>query len=327
MIRIRALLPLLLPLAAPAALPPFTTADARLAYDTAAGLVRACTPRVSGTPEAVRAAAWLRARVGAGASVDLFRANIYDTTHDFANVLLEIPARDPAAPWVILLSHFDTAPNIKPRFEGANDGASTSGLLVALAHLLRRAPEKPRFNLLLAWLDGEECRIAYMPRDGFQGSKRLLEQTRRQKRAVKAVICLDMLGDRDLNIELPANSTPALRDATLRAAAAAGLSDRVTRNDAILVKDDHSAFYDAGYPAIDLIDFDYGSARGKNDYWHTSADSLDKISAESLHAAGRLVVALLGELSAVRDCGKLSALLNGSEDDNGKRRSEDASAD
>ena len=128
-----------------------------------------------------------------------------------------------------------------------------------------------------------------------------------------------MLGDRDLNIELPANSTPALRDATLRAAATAGLSRCVTRNDAVLIKDDHSAFYDAGYPAIDLIDFDYGSARGKNDYWHTSADSLDKISATSLHAAGRLVVALLGELSAAGDCAKLSAFRNESEGDNGKR--------
>ncbi len=295
----RSLLPVLALVLQPVVAAPltFTAADAQFAYETAAGLVRDCTPRVSGTPESVRAAAWLCARVGAGAEVDRFRANIYDKSHEFANVLLELPGRDPAAPWIILLSHFDTAPNIKPRFEGANDGASTSGLLVALARSLRRATEKPRFNLLLAWLDGEECRIAYMPRDGFQGSKRLVEQTRRRRRPVKAVICLDMLGDRDLNIEIPANSTPSLRDATLRAAAAAGLADRVTRNDAIVVKDDHTAFLDAGYPAIDLIDFDYGSARGRNDYWHTSADSLDKISAESLHAAGRLVAALLGDLA------------------------------
>lgn len=275
----------------------FTASDAKVAYETAAGLVRDCTPRVAGTLGARRAAAWLALRAGPQAELDRFRDHIYDDVHDFANVMLRMPGRDPAAPWIILISHFDTAPNAGDGFEGANDGASTSGLLVALADVLRRAPEKPRANILLAWTDAEECRIAYMPRDGFQGSKRLLRRVREAQWPVKAVICLDMLGDRDLNIEIPANSTPALRREALRAAEAAGVADKVALRDSIVVKDDHSAFYDAGYPALELIDFDYGSARGKNDYWHTPQDTMDKVSEASLLASGRLVVELLNRLA------------------------------
>lgn len=275
----------------------FTASDAKVAYDTAAGLVKDCTPRDAGTPSALRAAAWLSIRAGARAEIDRFRAPIYDEVHDFANVLLEMPGADPNAPWIILISHFDTAPKVGKGFEGANDGASTSGLLVALAGMLRHAAERPRANILLAWTDAEECRIAYMPRDGFQGSKRLLERVRAAKWTVKAVICLDMLGDRDLNIEIPANSTPALRREALKAAEAAGVADKVALRDSIVVKDDHSAFYDAGYPALELIDFDYGSARGRNDYWHTPQDTMDKISEASLLASGRLVAELLNRLA------------------------------
>ena len=63
-----------------------------------------------------------------------------------------------------------------------------------------------------------------------------------------------------------------------------------------MVKDDHSAFLDLGYPAIDLIDFDFGSAPGRNDYWHTPADTMDKVSEESLLTAGRLAAELINLL-------------------------------
>ena len=282
----------------------FTEADAKAAYAAAAGLVRDCTPRDAGTPGALRAAAWLCRRAGPRAALDRFRDHVYEDVHTFANVLLEVPGRAAQAPWVILISHFDTAPKAGKGFEGANDGASTSGLLLALADVLRRAPERPRANILLAWTDAEECRIAYMPRDGFQGSKRLLRRVRAAGWKVKAVICLDMLGDRDLNIEIPANSTPALRQEALRAARAAGVADKVSLRDGVVVKDDHSAFYEAGYPALELIDFDYGRARGLNDYWHTPQDTMDKISEASLLASGRLVAELLNRLAYEAPCGE-----------------------
>jgi len=273
----------------------FTAADAQLAYRTAAGLVKDCTPRNAGSIRGRLAAEWILdhvSRTGVDATLDVFTAPVYADTAQFANVVVELPGTDPKAPWVVVMSHFDTAPNVAPGFEGANDGASTTGLLVALAGVLRRAG-RARDNVMLVWTDAEECRIAYVERDGFQGSKHLVETLRRKGRAVKAAICLDMLGDRDLRIDLPANSTPALVKLTLMAAKTAGMAEKVSVCDSVVVKDDHSAFLEAKCPAIDLIDLTYGSAEGANDYWHTTKDTLDKISEESLLSSGRLVAELL----------------------------------
>ena len=57
--------------------------------------------------------------------------------------------------------------------------------------------------------------------------------------------------------------------------------------------DDHTPFLDVGIPCVDLIDFNYGP---ENSYWHTPADTLDKISPQSLEKTGKLVLAVLAEL-------------------------------
>ena len=273
----------------------FTPADAKFAYDEAAGLVRAHTPRHAGTIRGRLAAGWLLDRVsrtGVDASLDTFTARTPDGDRNFSNVMVELAGQDPTAPWIVLMSHFDTAPNVGQGFEGANDGASTSGLLIALTAALRRAGPQ-RDNIALVWTDAEECRHEYGPDDGFQGSKRLVDVFRERRRPVKAAICLDMLGDRNLDIVIPGNGDRALRRIAKAAADRAGLAQCVTMRDDLVVKDDHQAFLDAGCAAVDLIDFDFGSAPGRNDYWHTPADTLDKISEASLLKAGRLAAELL----------------------------------
>lgn len=280
----------------------FTPADATNAYEAAAGLVSNCTPRDAGTIRGRLAANWILDRVsrcGVDASLDKFRAATPAGERDFANVVVEFPGTNPGAPWIVFMSHFDTAPNIGKGFEGANDGASTSGLLIALAAAIRRAgPEALKAPVALVWMDGEEHQIAYTDRDGFQGSKRMAAEFKRRGRKVRAAVCLDMLGDRDLHVSIPSNSTPALsRLALLAASREAGLADRVSpMENNLAVLDDHVAFLEAGFPAIDLIDFHYGSAPGLNDYWHTSADTLDKLSIDSLSLSGRLAVSLLSLL-------------------------------
>ena len=120
----------------------------------------------------------------------------------------------------------------------------------------------------------------------------VLRDLRERGRSVRAAICLDMLGDRNLDIILPANSDPRLVRLALQAAQTTGFG-RIRHCDDIVVKDDHSAFHDAGLPALDLIDFEFGSAPGLNDYWHTPQDTLDKISSASLLASGRLAAELV----------------------------------
>lgn len=275
----------------------FQASDAKDAFAVASDFVRDCTPRDAGTIRGRIAANWLMdraSRTGVDASVDPFRADTPDGERAFANVTVEFKGTRENAPWIVLISHFDTPPNIGKGFQGANDGASTSGLLVALANAIRRAGPQ-RDNIALIWTDAEECRVAYAKNDGLQGAKRAVALFKERKRAVKAAIGLDMLGDRDLHIRMPANGTMQLQNAVFKAAERAGLQGLVSLG-TDTVKDDFSVFLDAGCPAVDLIDFDYGSAPGRNDYWHTVNDTMDKICEESLLKSGMLVAELLNML-------------------------------
>jgi Zn-dependent M28 family amino/carboxypeptidase len=282
---------------ASAAVVNFTLDDARSAYAIASEFVRDCTPRDAGTIRGRLAANWIMDRVsrtGVDAAVDSFKADSPNGIKNFANVVVEFPGSKPKAPWIVLISHFDTPPNIGKGFEGANDGASTTALLIALAKAIRRAGQLPD-NIMLLWTDAEECMVSYSDNDGFQGAKHALKGFKDRKRAIKAAIGLDMLGDRDLHIEMPLNGTVPLQNAVFEAARRAGLEGLVSVSKDI-VKDDFMIFYEAGCPAINLIDFRFGSAPGKNDYWHTSEDKMDKISEESLLKSGMLVAELLNML-------------------------------
>ena len=282
----------------------FTPADATNAFNVASNFVAACTPRDAGTMRGRLAANWLLERVsrcGADAVVDAFSAPVPTGKADFANVVVDFPAGD-SEEWIVVMSHFDTAPGIGGAFQGANDGASTCGILVALAGLIREAgPGWRKHPVSLVFTDGEEKRFAYSENDGLQGSRRLASFYKNHPtRKVRAAICIDMLGDRNLNISIPHNGTRSLKTLAIRAAAKAGVRKYVSlRNDMLSVIDDHQAFLEAGFPAIDLIDFSYGSAAGLNDYWHTPQDTIDKVSPASLEKAGKLLAEMLNELQSV----------------------------
>ena len=270
----------------------FTPADARLSLSTAERLVSTCTPRDAGTIRGrIAANHLLDAASASGADVrrDVFRAKTPTGEREFTNLYAQFKSEDPDARWVILVSHYDTKPGI--RCPGANDGASTSGLLVGIASAFSNW-EKPRGNLLLVWTDGEECIRSYSENDGLWGSRRAVEYVARRGMQVQAVICLDMLGDRDLAISVPANGNPVLAKIAVAAARKAGYPGLV-RPMADHVKDDHVPFLEKGYKAIDLIDFSYGP---ENSFWHTPDDTIDKISAESLFKSGRIVVEMLNIL-------------------------------
>ena len=269
----------------------FSQADANLAFKTATDLVENHTPRDSGTTRSMLAANYLLdAASAAGADVrrDMFVAKTPKGERRFTNLVASFK-RSPDAPWVVLVSHYDTKTGVD--CPGANDGASTSGLLVALAGVLYNHRTQ-NDNVMLIWTDGEECMNAYVEDDGLWGSRHAAKSLKESGVKVKAVICLDMLGDKDLHVSIPKNSSPALSKIALAAAKKAGVADKVSRGD-LLVKDDHVPFLEAGFKSIDLIDFEYGSAPGLNDYWHTAKDTVDKISEESLFTAGKLVAGML----------------------------------
>ena len=270
----------------------FTPEDARIAYQGARGLVEECTPRDAGTIRGRIAANHIHdaaSAVGADVRRDVFKAMTPKGEKEFTNLYAEFKCADPDARWVVLVSHYDTkAGSGSP---GANDGASTAGLLVGLANAFSNLTD-PKGNLLLVWTDGEECMEVYGPNDGFWGSKRAAEYLASRELKVQAVICLDMLGDKDLQISVPSNGTQTLAKIAVHAARRAGYPELVKPMKE-LVKDDHVAFLDKGFRAIDLIDFEYGP---DNAYWHTDKDTMEMVSEESLLKSGKVVAELLNIL-------------------------------
>ncbi|MCX6997833.1 MAG: M28 family peptidase [Kiritimatiellaeota bacterium] len=287
-----------------------TAFDGQRALDEVRRLV-ALGPRDAGTPGAARAADYLQGRLrelGVEATVAAFHDAAPGGAVIFRNVLGKLPGAGGGL--IILGSHYDTKAGLGPDFQGANDGGSSTGVLLEIARVaagpwrdaVRRARRQAALTLPEIWLvffDGEECRVRYGPHDGFHGSRQLARQlvTDGRAREVLAMVLLDMVGQRDVRLTLPHNVTPDLAVKVLNAAAREGVREKIALL-ADSVGDDHVAFIDAGMPAVDLIDFQYGSAPGLNDYWHTAADRLDKLSPASLQLAGRVTLRLVGDLVA-----------------------------
>lgn len=272
------------------------------AFDGAKALDEAKTivelgPRDAATPGSRAAANYLRDRLRAfevEASIDEFKALSPKGEVAFMNVIGRLSGRGEGR--VILGSHYDTKSGIGGTFQGANDSASSSAALLELARVLARGPKLP-VEVLFVFFDGEECMTYYGSSDGLHGSrhfaKKLIDEG--PTGDIKAMILLDMIGDRDLTVTIPRNSTPALVALVFEAAQEEGVREKFSLHP-LQIGDDHDPFFSAGIPAIDLIDFQYGSAPGRNDYWHTEEDRIDKISAESLETVGRVVLRMMNRL-------------------------------
>lgn len=282
--------------------PPFTldesSFDAHQAFAEVDAFVN-IGPRVSGTDGAKKAADYLLQRltaIGIPAELQTFLARGPLGTTTFHNVIGFLPGDRPDI--LVVGSHFDTKYGIEG-FLGANDSGSSSGLLLELGRVWKASMGNSRDHptLRLVFFDGEECRHRYGAHDGFHGSKAYVEALEKngEIERVHAMILLDMIGDRDLSVTIPRNSTPALALLAFQAATAVGHREAFSWHEAD-IGDDHVAFLNAGIPAIDLIDFEFGSAPGKNDYWHTPEDTMDKISVESLDTVGRVTLHMLQRL-------------------------------
>jgi glutaminyl-peptide cyclotransferase len=256
------------------------------AFDGAAALrhverLVAIGPRVAGSPGGVRARQYivdtLRA-AGATVRVEPFDA---DTPHGrlpMANVVAVVPGRRPDV--ILIAGHYDTKWFRELKFVGANDGGSSAALLIELARRLRERPHE--YTYWIAWFDGEEARESWTPVDSLYGSRRMATDLEKARRLPRALIVVDMIGDRDLGIRREAASTPWLTDIIWASAARLGYHASFLP-DVLPVEDDHAPFLRAGVPSALLIDFDYLP-------WHTAEDTLDKVSARSLEIVGRVLL-------------------------------------
>src|SRR5207253_1475334 len=202
----------------------------------------------------------------------------------FVNLIARFGTSEKNEPALFLLcSHYDTKAFETIRFVGANDGGSSTGLLIEMARILAMSPALAA-KIELLFFDGEEAFENFTATDGLYGSRHFAEELRDSGKAksVRGGILFDMIGDKSLDVTLPPDSPAGLTRNIFAAADALGQRAHFTYLDRGMT-DDHTPLNQIGIPVIDLIDFDFPP-------WHTAEDTLGKISAESLEIVGRVAL-------------------------------------
>jgi len=208
----------------------------------------------------------------------------------FVNLIAQFSGEKKAAsPSFLLCSHYDTKMFDAIRFVGANDGGSSTGLLLELARVIGQHPNLAR-KVELVFFDGEEAFVQFSEADGLYGSRYFAKQLQSGgAKQFRAGILFDMVGDRSLDITLPADSPPEMARDIFAAAEALKSRSYFTYLDRGMT-DDHTPLNAIGIPMIDIIDFDFP-------WWHTADDTIDKISAQSLQMVGSVALYYLSELA------------------------------
>jgi Zn-dependent M28 family amino/carboxypeptidase len=198
---------------------------------------------------------------------------------------------------LLLLAHWDTRPRSDQASDsslhstpvpGANDGASGTAVLMALAPLLAATPAPLGVDILL--VDGED----YGPgvEDMLLGARRYAETVPDDDRPVYGLL-LDMVGDADPSFPvegISAQFANVIVQKVWRAAERLGYRDYFPSTVGQNLTDDHVPLIEAGIPTANLIDFTYGPG---NAYWHTPDDVPANVSAATLGMVGRVVVELI----------------------------------
>jgi Zn-dependent M28 family amino/carboxypeptidase len=227
---------------------------------------------------------------------DIFTADTPEGKFPVHNIIAKFPGNKDGI--IVVASHYDTNyPLRNTSYVGANDGASSSALLLELANQLR-GKTRDGYSVWLVWDDAEEAMkpdgSGGLPQempfkdDSLYGITHVAEkwQADGTLKKVKAFLLADMIGDADLSVERDSNSTPWMESVIYEAASRTGdQSHFFTRNNQI--GDDHIPFVKRGVPSADLIDIDYGY---DNVFWHTTQDTVDKLSPKSLEIAGRVIL-------------------------------------
>jgi hypothetical protein len=204
------------------------------------------------------------------------------------NIIATIPGRRPER--IVLATHYDTKLFREFRFVGASDGASSTAAVLELGRVLKRRQND--FTIELLFLDGEEAvNTEWRDPDNTYGGRYYVPAARRagDLAGLKALLLLDMIGDRNLDIRREANSTRWLGDIVWTSAAKRGYSATFIPEDIGQIEDDHLPFLAAGVPSVDIIDLDYPQ-------WHTVQDDLDHVSARSLQIVGDVVLDALPQI-------------------------------
>ena len=247
-------------------------------------------PRPSGSGPLAACRAYIEAQLKAAGIT--FREQPFDAMTPagiihMTNVVGTIPGRRPER--IALATHYDTKRFSEFTFVGASDAASSTAAVLELARVLKNRQNE--FTIELLFLDGEEAvNTEWRDPDNTYGSKYYVRAARQAGTlgGLKALILLDMVGDRDLDIRADSNSARWLNSIVWSSAARLGYTSTFIPED-FAVEDDHLPFVEAGVPSVDIIDLDYPQ-------WHPAQDDLDHVSARSLQIVGDVVLDALPQI-------------------------------
>ena len=279
----RALLALALGIQAMAPMPKF---DSGRAWEHLRQLV-AIGPRPSGSPAIEQTRKYIKDQLAAAGLTAVEQSWDDQTPLDkvhMVNLAVTIPGARKER--IVIAGHYDTKLYRQFRFVGASDGGSSAAFLIELARVLKA--RKNPLTIELLFLDGEEARLPeWGGNDNTYGSRHYVEMAKHDGSlaTLKAMLLIDMIGDRDLDIRKDTNSTPWLTNIIWETARRQSLDDYFIP-DSTRIEDDHLPFLAAGIPSVDIIDLDYEA-------WHTAKDTLDAVSARSLQVVGDVVLGAL----------------------------------
>jgi Zn-dependent M28 family amino/carboxypeptidase len=217
---------------------------------------------------------------------DRFTAQTPDGPIPMENIIAKFAGKSGGA--IAVSGHYDTKK--MANFVGANDGGSSTGVLLELAAALQGRPRVD--DVYLVFFDGEEAFHEWTDTDSLYGSRHLAEKWTADgtNRRLKALINIDMTGDRNLRLLWDTNSVASVRNLVWDVADSLGYSASFPRKSSSIA-DDHLPFINAGVRAVDLIDFDSQAT-----FWHTPQDTLDKLDPHSFEIIGAVVMKSIEEL-------------------------------
>ncbi|MEN9362054.1 MAG: hypothetical protein RL095_3589 [Verrucomicrobiota bacterium] len=260
----------------------------------------AAGPRVAGSAAWKKAHEDIAARassLGYSVTLDRWSQPRGRAERVFVNVECLLPGKEPGL--IVIGSHYDTKKiAAMPKFTGANDGGSSTAALLHLMEIIAadKAKWSSRRSLLFTFYDGEEAEVAFTEGegDGLFGSYHQVRKFRQSGRLaeVKAMVNFDMIGDIHLNARF--HGTPQLQDLLAACAAANNSEAFFEPAGSEEMTDDHKPWLEAGIPALDIIDLDYGP---RNSWWHTEDDTLDKLSPASLQVSSQVLLRAIWNLS------------------------------
>lgn len=261
-------------------------------------------PRIPGTPAHDSTGDWILARLRERADTVIVQDIPYRTAGGQTIHLRNFLARfRPAQPErVLYLAHWDTRPRADQSANlgaqrlpvpGANDGASGVAVLLGVADALKT--RAPALGVDLLFVDGEDYGDFADTSAVLIGSRWFAAHQPEGYPPLFAVL-FDMVGDKDLHLPYEQNSqgfAPEVVDRVWRVADSLGYGSVFVQQPGASLIDDHVALQHANIHAIDVVDFSYGPNNG---YWHTTEDTIDKVSAQSIQIVGDVAVAVVRTL-------------------------------